>query len=144
MADAPAATAKPPVADPKKSGPTPILFHFVPSSRVFAVDGEGFGSSGVFTVAGVVVPVTKWIDTAIRGILPLGISYGDVVIVGPDEKTFAGKFEAPAPPVSREMTQLVSCPACGHQWADRVVGGEVVYKKLPDSKTVPADVAKPA
>lgn len=46
----------------------------------YSIEGDGFGGSGVVMVGGRVLETTSWRDNSIRGLLPVDLPAGKVVV----------------------------------------------------------------
>lgn len=61
-----------------------MKFEKHPDGR-FTIEGSGFGGSpgGSVTVGGKPVPVIRWHDSIIEGVLPTDVTGGEVIVDGP-------------------------------------------------------------
>lgn len=76
---------------------------FVISGRhagsAFGIVGEGFGGSGSLTIGGRPIATTLWTDKDIRGILPIDLKPGEVIVTGSTGVVQKGVWPRPHPQV---------------------------------------------
>lgn len=75
----------------------------------FGIVGEGFGTSGTLTIGGRPIPTTLWTDKDIRGMLPVDLQPGEVVVHGATVQK--GVWPQPHPPAVTTTITTTTTPA---------------------------------
>lgn len=78
------------------SGHKPLVISGRPGGA-FNIDGSGFGTSGVVTIGGRMIPTTSWRDHSVRGQLPADVTEGAVIVQTAGGGTQTGSFPHKVP-----------------------------------------------